>query len=142
MVQIYDSYAKQSTKLSSQIRRYSSDSSISYLWRNMVAVLCESYAWQHIHFVNRLQELIREVQAYNSELRNKKKRLKDLEMKTSMIIEQFKATKVQLFRTRDNYLTLAGEIDKQKRNLAENANSSQRKAASNDSKSASAPPTV
>lgn len=69
-------------------------------------------------------ELVRDVQAYGEELRKKRKRMKEVEARTASMVEQFRAVKSQLQRARENYLNVAGELERQKRGVSDLSNSS------------------
>jgi DNA repair exonuclease SbcCD ATPase subunit len=103
------------SKVSIQLGRYSNDSSMSPVWHNAIKETCERSAWSHIHLSTRLQELLRDVQSYNYELRKKRKRMKEIEARTETVVEQFRASKAQLQRTREVYMNLAMDVDRLKK---------------------------
>lgn len=57
-------------------------------------------------------ELVRDVQSYGDELRKKRKRMKEVEARTASMVEQFRAVKSQLQRSRDAYMSLAADAER------------------------------
>ncbi len=63
------------------------------VWQNVLKELNEHNSWSHLHFMHRIQELIKQVQSYYESLRIKKRKLRESELKTQLAIETFKTIK-------------------------------------------------
>ena len=112
-----DLYVKQLNKTTGQMQKFSSETSFSPIWSNVVKELNEHNSWSHLHFMNRIHELIKEIQSYYSDLRNKKRKFRQNEIKTTHLVEQFRNVKQQLAKSKEQYHQFCGDIEKQKQTL-------------------------
>lgn len=85
-----DQYVKQLGKITTQIQKFLTDSSLAPVWHQVLKELNERNSWAHLHFMHRIHELIKEVQSYYEDLRRKKKQLKESEFITQQSVENFK----------------------------------------------------
>jgi len=96
------------------MQKFSSETSFSPIWFNVVKDLNEHNSWSHLHFMNRIHELIKEIQSYYNDLRKKKKKFRQNETKTSQLIEQFRNLKQQLIKCKEQYHQSCSDVEKQK----------------------------
>jgi hypothetical protein len=124
-----DQYVKQLTKISAQLNKFSTGTMLSSVWHNVVLELNKHTSWAHLHFVNSLYGLIKEVQTYQNNLRKKKRKIRENEIKTAQSIENFRTARQQLAKARDQYHQLsveklsASSIDTSASNNNNNTNS-------------------
>jgi hypothetical protein len=112
-----DQYLKQYNKNVSLIEKFSNNSTMSPIWFDLLRSLNENTIWSHIHYMNRLNELIKDVHEYYQDMRIKKRKIKENEFKAIQIIENFKTIKQQLKKSKDQYHQLVIELEKLKQNL-------------------------
>jgi hypothetical protein len=112
-----DVYVKQLNKTTTQMQKFSSETSFSPIWFDVIKDLNEHNSWSHLHFMNRIHELIKEVQSYYNDLRKKKRKFRQNETKTSQLVEQFRSLKQQLQKSKDLYHQVCGEVEKQKQTI-------------------------
>jgi DNA repair exonuclease SbcCD ATPase subunit len=111
-----DQYVKQLNKVTAQMQMFTSDTSVSPVYA-LIKDLNEHTAWTHLHYMNRIHELNKEIQSYYTDLRKKKKKIRQGETKTAQIVEEFRATKQQLAKSKEQYHQLCFELEKQKQTL-------------------------
>ncbi len=85
-----DQYVKSLGRVSVQIKKFLMDTSFSPVWNQVLKELNERNSWAHLHFMHRLNELIREVQSYHEDLKRKKRLFRDSEQSTQQSVETFK----------------------------------------------------
>ena len=90
---------------------------MSPIWFDLLRSLNENILWSHMHYMNRLNELCKEVHQYYQKMRLKKRKIKENENKAIQIIENFKSIKQQLNKSKDQYHQLVIELEKLKQNL-------------------------
>ncbi len=86
-----DHYVKQLSKITAQIQRFLTDTSLAPIWHQVLKELNEKNSWAHLHFMHRIHELIKEVQSYYEDFRRQKKKIREGEQQTQQIVEGFKA---------------------------------------------------
>jgi hypothetical protein len=124
-----DQYIKQLNKISSQLQKFSTGTMFSPVWYNVVFDLNKHTSWAHLHFVNSLYELIKEIQNYQISLRKKKRKIRENEVKTAQVIENFRVARQQLAKAKDQYHQLniekisSSSIDTANSNINSNGNS-------------------
>ena len=111
-----DQYVKQLNKVTAQMQKFTAETSVSPIY-GAVKELNEHNAWSHLHYMNRVHELNKEIQSYYADLRKKKKKIKQSELKTAQIVDEFKLIKQQLAKTKDQYHQVCYELEKQKQTL-------------------------
>lgn len=109
-----DIYVKQLNKTTTQMQKFSSETSFSPIWFSVVKDLNEHNSWSHLHFMNRIHELIKEIQSYYNDLRKKKRKFRQNETKTSQLVEQFRNLKQQLNKSKEQYHQMCSDVEKQK----------------------------
>lgn len=117
-----DQYARLSSKIASQSGKYlsgSSNGTFNSIWQP-VKELNEKISATHTHTMHQLQELIKETQRYSEDFSKKIKRFRDLESPTQLAVQTFQEVSSQLNKSKDQYHTVALELEKQRR--AENTN--------------------
>ncbi len=57
-----DQYVKYLNKVTLQVQKFSNDSSLAPIWFNIIKEFNEHNSWSHLHFMHRIQELVKEVQ--------------------------------------------------------------------------------
>ena len=119
-----DQYVKQLGKITTQIQKFLIDTSLAPVWHQILKELNEHNSWAHLHYMHRIQELIREVQSYYEDLRKKKRKLRESELQTQLSVETFKSLKSQLIKHREQYHQISNEIEKQSQLLDYNQNNS------------------
>jgi hypothetical protein len=112
-----DQYLKQLNKNVSLIEKFSSNATMSPIWFDLLRSLNENTLWSHMHYMNRLNDLIKEIHQYYLDMRMKKRKIKENEYKAIQIIENFKTIKLQLNKSKDQYHQLVIELEKLKQNL-------------------------
>ena len=110
-----DQYYKQVNKTSHLVQKFNQDSTIYPLWTSVLKEITEQNSWSHLKFMTKIYELIKKVQIYSDELRKRKHKLKENDTKTIIVIEQFRHAKVHLQRSKDQYVQIASELEKQKK---------------------------
>lgn len=119
-----DSYVKQLGKITAQIQKFLVDTSLSPVWHQVLKELNERNSWAHLHFMNRLNELIKEVQSYYNDFRRKKRKIRDSELQTQHAVENFKNLKAQMMKQKENFYQISSELKKQNRLLDYNQSNS------------------
>jgi hypothetical protein len=106
-----DQYIKNLDKLTSRILKFLDDTIFAPVWSNIVIELNRRNSRSHLHYMNCLYELIREVESYNKDLRKKKAKIKQNEEKTSQTIDSYRIARNQLNRAKENYHQLCLELN-------------------------------
>jgi hypothetical protein len=91
-----DQYVKHLGKVAIQIQKFLMDTSLSPVWHQVLKELNERNSWAHLHFMHRLNELIREVQSYYDDLKRKKRLFRESEQPTQQAVEAFKTSGIVL----------------------------------------------
>lgn len=112
-----DQYLKQLNKNVITIEKFVAESTMSPIWFDLLRNLNENTVWSHMHYMNRLNDLTKEVRQHYQDMRLKKRKIKENELKTIQIIENFKAIKQQLKKSKEQYYQLVIELDKLKQTL-------------------------
>jgi hypothetical protein len=126
-----EQYIKQMNKTTSIINKFQSNSSFAPVWSGVLKELNERHSWSHLHYMNRISELIKELQSYYNETKKKKYRIRESELKTKQTVDSFKSIKSQLSKSKEHYHSVSLELQKQrqlheasKQQLTQNASTS------------------
>lgn len=109
-LEIEETYARQTAKATTQLTKNLNNSSISLMWSNVIRDLNQRNSGSHLNFSHRLQELMRELQRYGNELKNKRKKFKENETKMILLIGEFRSAKIQLQKSKEQYYQTSAEL--------------------------------
>ena len=115
--QCEDTYVKQLNKLTAQIQKYSTETSISPIWAETVKELNERNSWSHYRFMHRLHEIIKMIQSYADDLKKKRQKIKESENKTQLVSEAFRNCKAQLLKSREQYYQACYDLNKHRQSI-------------------------
>lgn len=108
-----DAYVRNLDKIKFQIQKFSGDSSLAPIWHNILKELNYTNSAAHLHFKYRIEELIKETQNYYDDLRKKKQKIKETELKTQQLIELIRNLALNLTKTKEAYYQSYLEVEKQ-----------------------------
>ena len=108
-----DQYIKQTNKTMMQVQKFSSDTMLSPIWHNVVREYTEQNSHSHFQFMSRLFELIKEIQTYFNELKKKKRNIRENELRTAQLLDNFRYARQQLSKAKEQYIQLNVELKRQ-----------------------------
>ncbi len=108
-----DVHVKNLDKMKLQIQKFSNESSLAPIWHNIFKDMNQKNSAAHLHFKYRVEELIKEIQNYYDDLRKKKHKIKESELKTQQLIEMIKQAAANLAKSKELYYQVNAELDKQ-----------------------------
>ena len=111
-----DTYGKMLNKLVSQVNKFSSNGTFQPVW-SPLKELNEKYGALHVQQVHQLQELIKDIQRYNEELGKRIKKVRENEIQTQNIVQNFQEITQTLNKMKEQYHNLCIEFEKQKKLL-------------------------